>query len=56
VIAPFIALTEVYDANVRFLDTVASKLSDRVRDSKYGKELIDFIAERKAAAAAATTP
>ena len=48
VIAPFIALTEVYDANIVFLDTVASKLTDKVKSSKYGKEFIDFIATRKA--------
>ncbi len=48
VIAPFIALTEVYDANIKFLDTVASKLTDEVKTSKYGKEFIEFIAARKA--------
>lgn len=48
VIAPFIALTEVYDANIVFLDTVASKLTDNVKASKYGKEFLDFIATRKA--------
>ena len=48
VIAPFIALTEVYDANIVFLDTVASKLTDKVKDSKYGKEFLEFIATRKA--------
>ena len=48
VIAPFIALTEVYDANIVFLDTIASKLTDKVKVSKYGKEFIDFIATRKA--------
>ena len=48
VIAPFIALTEVYDANIVFLDTVASKLTDKVKASKYGKEFINLIATRKA--------
>ena len=47
VIAPFIALTEVYDANIVFLDTVASKLTDKVKASKYGKEFLEFIATRK---------
>lgn len=51
VIAPYIALTEVYDANVIFLDTVASKLTDKVKASKYGKEFLEFIATRKAAEA-----
>tara|TARA_A200000113_G_scaffold136375_2_gene122683 strand:- start:11835 stop:12518 length:684 start_codon:yes stop_codon:yes gene_type:complete len=48
VIAPFIALTEVYDANIVFLDTVASKLTDQVKISKYGKEFLNFIERRKA--------
>lgn len=48
VIAPFIALTEVYDANIVFLDTVASKLTDQVKSSKYGKEFLNFIERRKA--------
>ena len=37
VIAPYIALTEVSDANIKFLDTVASKLTEEVKLSKYGK-------------------
>ena len=40
VIAPYIALTEVSDANIKFLDTVASKLTEEVKVSKYGKLLI----------------
>ena len=47
VIAPYIALTEVYDANIMFLDTVASKLTDEVKSSKYGKAFLNLIAKRK---------
>ena len=47
VIAPYIALTQVNDANIIFLDTIASKLSDKVKKSKYGIEFIDFIKKRK---------
>ena len=47
VIAPFIALTEVSDANIIFLDTIASKLTDNVKASKYGKKFIEFIDSRK---------
>lgn len=46
-IAPYIALTEVSDANIKYLDTVASKLTEEVKSSKYGKLLIDLIANRK---------
>ena len=47
VIAPYIALTEVSDANIKFLDTVASKLTEEVKISKYGKLLINLISQRK---------
>ena len=47
VIAPYIALTEVSDANIKFLDTVASKLTEEVKLSKYGKLLINLISQRK---------
>ena len=47
VIAPYIALTEVSDANIKFLDTVASKLTEEVKVSKYGKLLINLISQRK---------
>ena len=47
VIAPYIALTEVSDANIKYLDSVASKLTEEVKSSKYGKLLIDLIANRK---------
>lgn len=38
-IAPYIALTEVPDANIKYLDSIYSVLSPAVADSKYGKEL-----------------
>ena len=47
VIAPFIALTEVSDANIIFLDTIASELTDKVKASKYGIKFIEFIDFRK---------
>ena len=37
VIAPYIAISEVSDANIKFLDTVASKLTEEVKRSKYGR-------------------
>ncbi|CAM1374187.1 DUF4369 domain-containing protein [Tenacibaculum xiamenense] len=41
--APYIALTELYDANIKLLDTINSSLSDRVKSSGYGKKLQNFI-------------
>ncbi len=47
-IAPFLVLSEIYDANIKYLDTVNNALTPEVKRSKYGKELQTFIAERKA--------
>ena len=42
-IAPFLMLSEAYDANKKFLDTVFNSLTPKVRNSKYGKELENLI-------------
>lgn len=42
-VSPYIALTELTDANVALLDTINSSLSDDVKTSKYGKQLDRFI-------------
>jgi hypothetical protein len=47
-IAPYLALTQVFDANLSLLDSIAVKLTPNVRESKYGKELLRFIEERRA--------
>ena len=41
--APYIALTELYDANIKLLDTINNSLSDNVKSSKYGVKLQNFI-------------
>lgn len=46
-VAPYIMLSEVYDANTKYLDTVYNTLSLKIKDSKYGKELESFILNRK---------
>ena len=47
-VAPYLGLTEMYNANVRLLDTVYNSLSERVKSSDYGKRLKDYISEIKA--------
>lgn len=47
-VAPYIALTEIYDANIKYLDTIQKSMSPEVAKSKYGKQLTEFIAKRKA--------
>lgn len=43
-VAPYIALTELYNAKLSLLDTVNKSLSEKVKNSKYGKQLDRFIA------------
>jgi hypothetical protein len=42
-VAPYIALTDLYYANVKLLDTINNSLSKKVKKSKYGLELKKFI-------------
>lgn len=46
-IAPYLALSEVFDANIKYLDTIYTSLEPQVKKSKYGKALEEFIEERK---------
>ncbi len=46
-IAPFIALSEIADINIRYLDSIDIKMKPEVAKSKYGKMLKEYVAERK---------
>jgi hypothetical protein len=46
-IAPYIALSEIYNANVKYLDTIYNALPKDIASSKYGIELEKFIKQRK---------
>lgn len=46
-VSPYIALSEVHDANLKYLDTIQKSMSPKVADSKYGKMLTKFIEERR---------
>lgn len=41
--SPYIAITQLYNANVKLLDTVNVSLTPKVKASKYGKKLQSFI-------------
>ncbi|QOD61883.1 DUF4369 domain-containing protein [Polaribacter haliotis] len=41
--APYIALTELYNANIKLLDTINNSLSEGVKNSTYGKRLDTYI-------------
>ena len=46
-IAPFVALSEISDANVKYLDTINKSLTPKISKSKYGKMLADYVEMRK---------
>jgi hypothetical protein len=45
--APYLALTVLYNANVKLLDTINNSLTAKIKKSKYGLELDKFITEIK---------
>ncbi|MFQ6603456.1 DUF4369 domain-containing protein [Flavobacterium sp. C3NV] len=46
-IAPYIALSEIYDINVKFLDTIQKSMTPKVAQSFYGKKLTKYVADIK---------
>ncbi|AWH83740.1 hypothetical protein HYN59_00795 [Flavobacterium album] len=48
-VGPYIALSEIYDANIKYLDTIRKSMSPKVAQSHYGKMLTKFVADRKKA-------
>jgi hypothetical protein len=46
-VGPYLALSEIYDANIKYLDTIRKSMSPKVAKSRYGKMLTEFVAERK---------
>jgi hypothetical protein len=46
-VAPYLAVAEVYDANVKYLDTINSVLPENIANSKYGIILKDYIKKIK---------
>lgn len=48
-IAPYLALSEIADITLPYLDTIQKSMKPKVVQSKYGKMLTQYIKERKAA-------
>lgn len=46
-IAPYIALAEIYDINIRFLDTIQKSMTPKVANSLYGKKLTKYVNDIK---------
>lgn len=46
-VAPYIALTDIYDMQPHFLEAIHKKMSPKVAQSKYGKRFSAFLKEQK---------
>lgn len=46
-VAPYIALSEISDATIKYLDTIKKVMNPKVAQSKYGVMLTKYVAERK---------
>ena len=46
-VAPYIALSEIYDINLKYLDTIHKSMSPKVAQTLYGKKLTEYIASIK---------
>ena len=46
-VAPYLAVAEIYDINLKYLDTIEKSLTPKVSKSIYGKELKSLIEQRK---------
>jgi hypothetical protein len=46
-VAPYIALSEIYDINIKYLDTIQKSMSPKVAQSFYGKKLTKYVADIK---------
>jgi hypothetical protein len=46
-IAPYIALSEIYDINIKYLDTIQKSMTPEIAKSLYGKKLTEYIASIK---------
>ncbi|MGF1560332.1 MAG: DUF4369 domain-containing protein [Flavobacteriaceae bacterium] len=46
-VAPYIAVTDVADANVKYLDSISNSLSPEVAETKYGRKLKKYLEDIK---------
>jgi hypothetical protein len=46
-VAPYLALSEIYDINIKYLDTIDKSMTPSVAKSNYGQKLKKMIQERK---------
>ena len=46
-VSPYVALTEIPDINLKYIDTIQKSMPKKIAESMYGKKLIAFYNERK---------
>ena len=46
-VAPYIALSDIYDINIKYLDTIQKSMSPKVAQSLYGKKLTEYVTKIK---------
>jgi len=46
-VSPYIGLTELYNANIKLLDTLNNSLSEKVKKSTYGKRFNTYVTNIK---------
>ena len=45
-VSPYVALAEIYDINLKYMDTIQKSMTPKVAKSLYGKKLNDFISNK----------
>ena len=46
-VSPYIALADIYDINIKYLDTIQKSMTPKVANSLYGKKLTKYVNEIK---------
>ena len=46
-VSPYVALAQIYDINLKYLDTIHKTMTPKVAKSLYGKKLTEYYNERK---------
>lgn len=46
-VAPYLAISEIFDANIKYLDTIYHTLTPEIKESLYGQSLSEFLEERR---------
>ena len=46
-VSPYIALSDIYDINIKYLDTIQKSMTPKVAQSLYGKKLTEYVTKIK---------